>query len=60
MIYYELLEPGQTVTAESYQAQLIKLIDALEEKRPLTGKRFYSMTTLAHIQQKQPRKSSST
>lgn len=37
IIYYELLEPGQTVTSERYQAQLNKLADVLEEKRPFTG-----------------------
>lgn len=37
VIYYELLEPGQTVTAARYQQQLSKVSDALEEKRPFTG-----------------------
>lgn len=37
IIYYELLEPGQTVTSERYRAQLKKLSDVLEEKRPFTG-----------------------
>ncbi|CAH2090546.1 unnamed protein product [Euphydryas editha] len=36
IIYYELLAPGQTVTAER-QAPLIKLSDALEVRRPFTG-----------------------
>lgn len=38
IIYYELLKPGETVTSERYQAQLIKLSDMFEEKRPFTGK----------------------
>lgn len=36
MIYYELLQPGQTINAEYYQ-QLIRLSDEIERKRPFTG-----------------------
>lgn len=35
VVYYELLKPGQTVTAERYQQQLIDLNRALNTKRPL-------------------------
>lgn len=38
VIYYELLEPGQTVTADRYQAQLIKLSDVLEKNDHLRAK----------------------
>ena len=34
IIYYELLEPTQTITGELYQTQLIRLKRALYEKRP--------------------------
>ncbi|MCB1864317.1 MAG: hypothetical protein KDG50_02730 [Chromatiales bacterium] len=32
IIYYELLEPKQTVTANLYSQQLIRLSEALEKK----------------------------
>ena len=38
IIYYELLEPKQTVTANLYSQQLIRLSEALEKKRPFGGK----------------------
>lgn len=34
VVYYELLKPSQTVTAELYKEQLTRLQQALEEKRP--------------------------
>lgn len=39
IIYWELLEPKQTVTANVYSQQLMSLSLALERKRPLEGKR---------------------
>jgi len=36
IVYYELLNPGETVTTDRYQQQLIKLSNELERKRPLT------------------------
>lgn len=39
MIYYELLQPGQTVTEERYQQQLTQLSRSLKLKRPLYAKR---------------------
>ena len=37
ILYYELLETGQTVTAERYSRELNKLSKILDEKRPFTG-----------------------
>jgi len=37
VLYYELLQPGETITADRYQQQLINLSDALKEKSPFTG-----------------------
>lgn len=34
--YYELLQSGQTITADCYQEQMIRVSDALEKKRPFT------------------------
>jgi len=36
VLYYELLQPGESITAHGYQ-RLINCGDALEEKRPFTG-----------------------
>ena len=38
VIHYELLRPGEMVTAEHYKQQLIRVSDALEEKRPHNNK----------------------
>ena len=38
VIYWELLEPKETVTANLYSQQLMRLSQALERKRPFTGK----------------------
>jgi histone-lysine N-methyltransferase SETMAR len=38
IIYWELLEPKQTVTANVYSQQLMRLSQALETKRPFGGK----------------------
>lgn len=34
MIYYELLEPSQTITVDRYRQQLMELSQALREKQP--------------------------
>jgi [histone H3]-lysine36 N-dimethyltransferase SETMAR len=34
LVYYELLKPGETVTGERYEEQMICLEEALDEKRP--------------------------
>ncbi len=34
VVYYELLQPGETVTGELYRRQLMRLSKALKEKRP--------------------------
>lgn len=38
ILYYELLEPGETVCANRYQEQLNRLSENLELKRPFNGK----------------------
>jgi len=37
VLYRELLQPGETITADRYQQRLTNLSDALEEKRSFTG-----------------------
>ncbi|CAK9833798.1 Mariner Mos1 transposase [Anthophora retusa] len=37
VLYYELLQPDETITADRYKQQLTNLSDVLEEKRPCTG-----------------------
>lgn len=37
VIHYEMLRPGQAITSELYQYQLIRVNDAFEDKRPFTG-----------------------
>ncbi|UYV65578.1 SETMAR [Cordylochernes scorpioides] len=39
VIYYELLQPNETITGERYQQQLMRLSRALKIKRPLYTKR---------------------
>lgn len=34
VVYYELLQPGETITGERYRTQLMRLSRALKEKRP--------------------------
>ena len=34
IIYYELLKPSKTITGDRYRLQLIRLNQALKEKRP--------------------------
>jgi len=37
VLYYDLLQPNETITAHRYQQQLTYLSDVLEKKRPFTG-----------------------
>ena len=39
VVYYELLQPNETITAECYQQQLMQLSRALKFKRPQYAKR---------------------
>lgn len=39
VIYYELLKPNETITGDRYQLQLMRLSQALKEKRPLYEQR---------------------
>jgi len=37
VLYYELLQPGEIITADRYQQYLTNLSNALGEKKPFTG-----------------------
>ena len=39
VVYYELLQPNETITAERYQQQLMQLSRVLKFKRPQNAKR---------------------
>ena len=38
VLHYELLKPGQTITADYYRQQLLRLNEEIEQKRPFTDK----------------------
>ena len=46
MIYYELLQPGETVNTERYRQQMIDSNQALREKRPGYQKRQHKVILL--------------
>ena len=37
VLYHEFLKPGETVTSERYKSQLMRLNEALAQKKPFTG-----------------------
>ncbi len=39
VVYFELLQPGETITGDRYRLQLMRLSRALKEKRPETVER---------------------
>lgn len=43
VVYYELLDPSETVTADRYRRQLSKLARALNEKRPAIVRKSYKV-----------------
>ena len=46
VLYYELLQPGETTAANRYNQQLTNLSDVLEEKRPFTGQGSHKVLLL--------------
>jgi histone-lysine N-methyltransferase SETMAR len=46
VIYYELLKPGETITGDRYRLQLIRLSQALREKRPEYAERHRKVILL--------------
>ena len=45
-MYYELLQPGATITVNRYKHQLNNLSDVLQGKRPFTGQVSYKVLLL--------------
>lgn len=43
VVYYELLNPNETVTGDRYRRQLDKLAHALNEKRPLIARKHHKV-----------------
>lgn len=43
VVYYELLKPNETVTADRYRCQLDELAKALNEKRPLVARKHHKV-----------------
>lgn len=43
IVYYELLKPGETVTADRYKSQLSELARALNKKRPAIARKSYKV-----------------
>jgi len=46
VLYYELLQLGETITADLCQEQLFDLRDTLEERKPFTGQGCRKMILL--------------
>ena len=46
IIYYELLKPSETITGDRYRLQLIRLNQALKEKRPELDNRHNKLILL--------------